>query len=155
MGANAVAIDSFRTKSRLVVGSPMRSVEARLSPDGRWLAFRGGSEVYVQEFPEGERRTQISTNGGDDPLWAPDGREPFYRSDGKVMAVRILQTEPELQISAPVALFDDRYEPQSFDISPDGARFVMMRRADDAPPPRLHVIVNWLPELEKLVSTNN
>jgi len=114
-----------------------------------------GSEVYVQEFPEGERRSQISTNGGDEPLWAPDGRELFYRStDGKVMAVRILQTEPALQISAPVALFDDRYEPRSFDISPDGARFVMIRRAADAPPPRLHVIVNWLPELEKLVSSS-
>ena len=135
--------------------SPFDERRARLSPDGRWLAFAGGNEVYVQEFPEGERRRQISTNGGDEPLWAPDGRELYYRSsDGKVMAVRI-QTEPELQPSTPVALFDNRYQRPSFDISPDGARFVMMRRADDAPPPRLHVIVNWLPELERLVPSSN
>lgn len=142
-------------ESRLAVDSPFDERRARLSPDGRWLAFAGGNEVYVQEFPEGERRRQISTNGGDEPLWAPDGRELYYRSsDGKVMAVRI-QTEPELQPSTPVALFDDRYQRPSFDISPDGARFVMMRRADDAPPPRLHVIVNWLPELERLVPSSN
>ena len=142
-------------ESRLAVDSPFHERRARLSPDGRWLAFAGGNEVYVQEFPEGERRRQISTNGGGEPLWAPDGRELYYRSsDGKVMAVRI-QTEPELQPSTPVALFDDRYEQDSFDISPDGARFVMMRRADDAPPPRLRVIVNWLPELERLVPSSN
>ena len=52
----------------------------------------------MQEFPEGERRTQISMNGGDDPLWAPDGRELFYRSDGKVMAV--LHGETKTQASA-------------------------------------------------------
>jgi Tol biopolymer transport system component len=66
-----------------------------LSPDGKWLAYvtneSGGSEVYVRPFPDAtSARWQVSVDGGSEPLWAPDGRELFYRTrSGGVMAVPV------------------------------------------------------------------
>ena len=69
-----------------------------ISPDGRWLAYSsdesGRFEVYVQPFPGGGRKSLISTAGGDQPLWAPNGRELYYRAGDKVMVASV-QTEPQ------------------------------------------------------------
>ena len=57
-----------------------------LSPDGRWLAYSstesGQSEVYVVAFPDPtvSERTTVSRGGGEAPVWAPSGRELFYRN---------------------------------------------------------------------------
>jgi Tol biopolymer transport system component len=80
-----------------------------ISPDGRWLAYvsneSGQLEVYGQPFPEGGRKWLISTAGGDEPLWAPDGRELFYRDGDKLMVVSV-ETEPELSPKSPRVLFE-------------------------------------------------
>ena len=60
--------------------------DAEISPDGRWLAYdsdeSGESEVYVRPFPNvGEGRWQVSTNGGRNPVWGPNGQEIFYLRD--------------------------------------------------------------------------
>ncbi|PYS32188.1 MAG: hypothetical protein DMG14_35175, partial [Acidobacteria bacterium] len=67
---------------------------ARLSPDGRWVAFvsnnSGVSEVYVQPFPGPGRRLQVSTKGGDQPQWRSDGLELFYLApDARLTATSI------------------------------------------------------------------
>ncbi len=68
--------------------------QPKVSPDGRWMAYMsdesGKSEIYVRPFPEvNQGRWQVSTGGGDTPLWSPDGRELFYRSGDAVMAVAV------------------------------------------------------------------
>ncbi len=46
--------------------------------------------VYVTGFPEPVGKWQVSTNGGNFPVWRRDGRELFYRQpDGMLMAVPI------------------------------------------------------------------
>jgi len=55
---------------------------ARLSPDGHWLAYSSGNEVkrneiYVQSFPRPVK--QVSTNGGDHPVWSKDGKDLFFQ----------------------------------------------------------------------------
>ena len=63
------------------------------SPDGNWLAyysFRDGrAQVYVQPYPGPSRERTISPSGGYAPAWAPNGKELFYCSSGKMMAVEI------------------------------------------------------------------
>ena len=53
-----------------------------ISHDGQWIAYvsseTGRQEVYVQRFPDLGLRQQISTDGGMDPTWSPDGGELFY-----------------------------------------------------------------------------
>src|SRR5262249_61595921 len=67
------------------------------SPDGRFLAFAsresGRNEVYVQPYP-GRGATAVSTTGGSSPRWSPDGKELFFRSDGKLMAGGALNRPP-------------------------------------------------------------
>ena len=65
---------------------------AALSPDGRWLAYTsnetGRGEVYVRPFPDVDAgRWQISTDGGEWPLWNPAADELFYRGPTGVMAL--------------------------------------------------------------------
>jgi eukaryotic-like serine/threonine-protein kinase len=66
---------------------------------GRW-------EVYVQPYPGPGGKWQISTEGGIEPTWNPNGRELFYRSGDKMMAVDI-STEPNFKAGKPKVLLRD------------------------------------------------
>jgi hypothetical protein len=77
------------------------------------------------------RDWSISTEGGTEPAWNPNGRELFYRSGDKMMAVDIV-TQPTFSVSKPRMLFEGRYEPTpltlpNYDVSPDGQRFQAQR----------------------------
>ncbi len=137
-------------------------IGAMFSPDGRWLAYMsnetGRDEVYVQPFSvSGPRGTkQISVGGGTEPVWAPDSRELFYRNGDKMMAVAI-ETEPELSVGTPRLLFEERFlhgppwARRNYDISPDGQRFLMIKREQDLVPTEIIVVLNWFEELKRLV----
>ncbi len=64
--------------------TPFVEVRARFSPDGRWVAYQsnesGRADIYVQEFPGPGGKWQISTAGGTEPQWSPDGEELYYIS---------------------------------------------------------------------------
>jgi hypothetical protein len=115
----------------------------------RWIAYAsdesGRSEIYVQSYPGDERRTLVSTAGGMRPMWSPDGRELFYVSGDDMMAVEM---RPDGTFGAPRRLFDrsgfliaDRF--QSYSVSSDGRRFLMIRRDEGSAPRQLNVILNW------------
>ena len=64
-----------------------RARSPRLSPDGRWLAYRksesGITDVYVSPYPNvASARWQVSTGGGASPRWSHDSTELFYRGLG-------------------------------------------------------------------------
>ena len=70
---------------------------------------RAQMRVYVRPFPEVNKgKWQVSTSGGDSPLWSPDGRELFYRSGDAVMAVSV-ETEPTFKPGKPEISFSRRY----------------------------------------------
>ncbi len=136
--------------------TPANEGPARLSPDGKWMAYcsndSGRSQLYVQAYPQGAR-TQISTDGGCQPVWARHGRELFYRINDKVMAVA-LTTTPEFKASRPVLLFEGPYSysylNSNYDVAPDG-RFVMIRKTPNASPVHAVVVLNWFEELKRKV----
>ena len=72
----------------LISGAPFGETHGQISPDGKWVAYSvqfdggGGSEIYVQPFPTGSGRYQISFHGGDWPRWRGDGKELFYHTIG-------------------------------------------------------------------------
>ncbi len=70
--------------------TPAGEREARFSPDGRWVNYKsdenGPREVFVQSFPPGRGKWQISRGGGGPPKWRRDGKELFYANGGKLMA---------------------------------------------------------------------
>ena len=59
------------------------------SPDGQWMAYvsdeSGQDEVYVRPYPGPGQEHVISTNGGEEPVWSPDGRELFFRNQDEVL----------------------------------------------------------------------
>jgi WD40-like Beta Propeller Repeat len=65
-----------------VVETKARETAARLSPDGKWLAYvsdeSGRNEVYAQRFNDASTRRQVSQSGGGTPRWRGDGREIFF-----------------------------------------------------------------------------
>jgi Tol biopolymer transport system component len=143
---------------RPLLTDPFDEMGARLSPDGRWLAYEssesGTHEVFVRNFPELGDRRQISVGGGSQPRWRADGKELFYVSpDRKVMAVDI-RSGSTLESSSPRALFQTQIVPavearNHFDAAPDGQRFVVnSRRPEDASLP-INVVVNWISDLAK------
>ena len=150
-----------------------------VSPDGRWLAFSGGmagpAQVYVRPFPNVEGgRWQVSSAGGHKPAWSRDGRELFYRdASGAMMRVGVEAGET-WKSTAPTILFGGRYFglglSRSYDVSPDGRRFLMIKpgpteqasglivnaaRAAEARAAELGIIVvqHWDTELQRLVPT--
>jgi hypothetical protein len=106
----------------------------------------GRNEVYVTPFPGPGDRTQVSTAGGTQAVWNPNGREIFYRVDDQMMVVQVT-TMPALKLSSPVLLFAGRYAYgagitiPNFDVSRDGQRFVMVKPESGAG--RLNVVLNW------------
>ena len=121
------------------------------SPDGKLVAYSsnesGQSEVYVQEFPEPRHKWQVSTRGGTEPLWNPNGRELFYRSpDGHVMAVPV-QAGPELSTGTPQPLFETRFSPviarAHYRPAPDGQRFLVLAPMGQQTIAPATVVLNW------------
>ena len=143
-------LDGERTL-RPLFATPALESAARLSSDGRWMAYHsdeaGRLEVYVARYPGAGARSQVSTKGGSDPVWSPDGRELFFQSGNKLMSTAI-QTTPELRAGVPRALFEGPFE--GFDLAPDGQRFVLVRSAyPNLPPKPLVVVLGWLDDLAR------
>ncbi|MFI5309650.1 MAG: protein kinase [Gemmatimonadales bacterium] len=122
-----------------------------ISPDGHWVAYAsdesGRLEVYVAPYPSGNGKWQVSTEGGDEPVWAHSGRELFYRDLTSVIAATV-RTSPEFGVTARHALFDDPYArstTRNYDVMPDDQHFVMLRPSEESE--RFEVVANWLPEL--------
>ena len=142
---------------------PANESGPQFSPDGHWLAYvsdeSGRSETYVQPYPPGRGEQHlISTEGGTEPVWNRNGRELFYRSGNKMMAVDIV-TQPSFAASKPRMLFEGPYLPNPFapspnyDVSPDGQRFLMIKPTEQAQAAatQINVVLNWFEELKQKV----
>jgi Tol biopolymer transport system component len=79
------------------------------------------------------------------PRWSRDGKELFYVTGDAIVAVAM---RPDGTFGAPHRMFDRsnflfNYRFQSFDVSPDGKRFLMIQRDPGSVPRQLNVILNW------------
>ncbi len=127
------------------------------SPNGRWIAYQsdetGELEIYLRQFPGGAGMRPVSTGGGSYPVWNPNGKELFYRSGDKMMAVAV-ETDGELVLGRPTVLFERGYPPgyATFAVTPDGQRFIDLDDSVAEPPPTHLVLVqNFGEELKRLV----
>jgi hypothetical protein len=106
---------------------------------------------------------QVSTGGGNRPLWAHTGLELFYLSpSGALMRVGVEQG-PTWAAGTPTKLLNEDYfsvpggnAGRTYDISPDGQRFLMIKASggSNQPAPQIVIVQNWLEELKRLVPVN-
>ena len=138
-----------------VVASTFTNRLAKLSRDGKWLAYTsnvtGKMDVYVRPFPGPGGAKQVSVDGGDQPLWSRDGRELYYRDGTSLIAATMMNGI----VQSRKALFEDVYQQSNatnYDVLPDG-RFVMLKGSGDVR--NLTVMMNWATELnEKLKASS-
>jgi serine/threonine-protein kinase len=142
-----------------------QEVTAALSPDDKWLAYgsdEGGSfEIYVRPFPDvNAGRFQVSTNGGAQPVWSRDGRELFFFAASEELMGVTVGPGPAWNASAPRQVVPRGYfrgnfaAASTYDISPDGKRFLMIKGVEKTPesnPVTLVVVQNWFEELKRTV----
>ena len=109
----------------------------RISPHTHWVAYTsnesGRDEVYVDSYPRPGYRALVSQGGGVDPVWRGDGRELYYWRGDMLVAVPIDGSRggrPPI-LGAERVLFQLPYIHalnSMYDVSPDGQRFVIVRR---------------------------
>ena len=130
---------------------------AVFSPDGKWVAYQSNAsmrtEVYIRRYPLTNEQWQLSTEGGEGPVWNPDGKALFYAVRDSIMRVPI-GGGATLNPGKPTPFFriPGRHiapwatgsvaPPAIRGISPDGQRFLFRLGTDEGMPP-IHVVLNW------------
>ncbi len=125
----------------------------QFSPDGKFVAFvsevSGRNEVYVATFPDRDGEWQVSTRGGTEPRWRPDGTELyFFDPEDWLNATEISFEESRFAIGATKKLFEARGTGDAwrYDVASDGERFLVNMPTSDVAASPIHVVVNWLGE---------
>ena len=135
---------------------------ADLSPDGKSIAYvsneSGIYQVYVQPFPGHGGKWQVSTDGGTEPRWSPDGRKLYYRNQGKLFVLSV-GTGSSFTVSSPRVLIA-RYRPLindtglTFDAMTDGQHIVTTQPVSGDSLQRIAIVLNWGEELRSMTKTD-
>ena len=159
-------IDAGADSATLLLGSDFPEWNVRVSPDGRWVAYvsnqSGTNQIYVRPFPSMDALTQISTDGGESPVWAHNGRELFYVTTGAMVTVVEYETEPTFRVTSRAEILDavdaGFYRPdnnwRSFDVSAGDERLITLRNAgvtESADQSEVILIENFFTELRDRV----
>ncbi|HYA61823.1 MAG TPA: protein kinase, partial [Candidatus Sulfotelmatobacter sp.] len=147
--AAAVAADH---KVRPLIEAPFNQGGARLSPDGKWLAYvsdeSGQSQVFVQAMSDPGTRAQISSEGGIEPRWARASNELFFLSKNRLMSTKFAPGGG-LNPSKPTVLFEDKRAWSGYDVAADG-RLVVAREAElNGTGNQINVVLHWFEEMKR------
>jgi Tol biopolymer transport system component len=144
--------------------------DGRFSPDMRWVAYvsneSGNSEIYVQGLSkisaegsvERTGKWQVSRGGGLGPRWSGDSKELFYfDQNGKFWAIGIAEGSvfkaktAKCLFQIPVLLVPEQYieDCLTWDVDPNGNRFLLKELASEGSQAPFTVILNWTSLLKK------
>lgn len=154
-GVNIFAMKLGTGEQIPVAQTPANEKAGQFSPDTRWVAYQsnesGHNEIYVQAFPVAGGRRRVSSAGGAQVRWNPNGKELFYVAlDRTLMSVpvQLPSSGDGIVIGAPVPLFQTKVPDidipnlqQQYMVAPDGQRFLI--NTLDEPPSPIGVILNW------------
>jgi Tol biopolymer transport system component len=140
----------------VVANTPYEERNGQFSPNGRWVAYEtnesGRFEIMVQPFPEPSSKWKVSTNGGLQPRWRPDGTELYFIApDGKLMTVPVTGSDGAFEFGMPVALFPTRITgmgpmfKHQYAVSRDG-RFLISQSNEESANAPVTLILNWKPK---------
>jgi serine/threonine-protein kinase len=147
--------------------APSWQQSSAFSPDGRWVAYvseESGRKVYVEPFPATGAKFLITKDGGNHPVWSPDGKELTFMNDlpyGQLYSVAI-RTQPSFTFGNPVPLAIKGFVQRTgswrdYDITPDGKQYLMMLLPNAATSEglqalQIQVVLNWFEELKQRTS---
>jgi serine/threonine-protein kinase len=131
------------------------------SPDGRWIAYEsdesGRSEVYARPFPGPGGKSQISTGGGNRPVWSKKDHELFYRSTEGMMVADYTVNGDAFEVGKPRLWAAKKDLGTYFDLAPDGQRFAAIETASSERngPEHVSFLINFFDELRQRVPAGN
>ena len=139
--------------------TPLNQDYPRFSRSGRLLSYQtndsGRNKVFVMAYPPTGDKWDITPGGGAQPIWRADGNELFYVApDNTIMAVEVREGArtvefgtPQPLFQAPIIVVPARQPNWTWDVSPDGQRFLLiLAKADDAP---VTLVTNWQAALKR------
>jgi Tol biopolymer transport system component len=140
--------------------SPATKLSGQYSPDGRIVAYisdeTGRDEVYLRLVAMPEEAVAVSTEGGGEPKWSPDGKELFYRRGDAFFVVNV-NTGGGLSVGDARKLFEmpaawgRSANRAGYAVSSDGKRFLILRPDPRAIPTQINVVTHWFDELKAKV----
>jgi Tol biopolymer transport system component len=138
---------------RPLLATPANEMQARISPDGRWVAYAsdesGSLEVYVERYPELGEKRQVSVGGGGQPQWRADQHELFYLSADRAVSAVDIDAGTGIAFGTPRTLFraavagnpaDAR---ELYTAASDGSKFLLEGTDEEAADRPITVIVDW------------
>ena len=148
-----VAVDDAKEQTSYLA-TPAMEGEARLSPDGRWVAFlsdsSGKAEVFVDSFPAPSRPQRVAIGG--EPvrfISAPTDASCFVvAAEGGEAALYACELRPGagIEIGRPQKLFSLPEEWSTFTPAPAGDRFLLLRPIGSRSP-ALVLVDSWRAQL--------
>ncbi len=139
------------TVAPLFVSDTAAEYAAALSPDERYVAYTttetGTDEVFVETYPPGRGKWQVSPAGGFSPVWSRDGRELYFADGDSLMAVDI-DTKDVFRAGPPRKLFSGPFvlslpTSRNYDVGPDGRFVVIKPKLVSTTPRELVVLDGW------------
>jgi serine/threonine-protein kinase len=133
------------------VATPANELSPVFSPDGRHIAYvsneTGQNEVYVRPFPPPGPVTAVSIAGGSEPAWSRDGRTLYYRHGDTLMSVPV-RGSARFEVGRPATAVEEPLLPgsggnASYDVAPDGQKFLMLRPPSGTSVEELRLVLNW------------
>ena len=151
-GWDVASLSLATGQPRPLVATPAQESNAKLSPDGRWLAYvsneSGRVEVYVQGMAGGGAKWLVSRGGGLQPQWSADGRQLYYLAlDRRLMVVDVRAEAAVFTPSSPTGLTETRFTEWetsggvSYVVAPDGSRVLVNTSTDTGRP--ISLMQNW------------
>jgi dipeptidyl aminopeptidase/acylaminoacyl peptidase len=135
------------------------------SPDGRWVTYEssesGSPAVYVQSYPLGGGKWQVSDGMGVRPLWSRDGREIVYRTEEGLSVVAVDSSGGTLRPEKARPLFAGPFLGDvsglsiggstftDYEMAPDGRRFVMFTGQEGSEVAWVSLVGGWFEELKR------
>jgi Tol biopolymer transport system component len=133
------------------------NAEARLSRDGRWIAYAsdqsGDFDIIVQAFPSKSGRWTASSHGGRFPRWSADGHELYYltRDLSELMAVSVTGEPPVFGTPhemfkvnlRPIPIDSVVFSSYEYDVDSKNSRFIINQLISE-PPQTLDLVLNWM-----------
>jgi Tol biopolymer transport system component len=133
-----------------VPDAPSSVRAARLSPDGKFLAYSEGptvveSQIFVASFPSFAEKRQISKDGGTFPIWRKDGKELFFRTSNGRLVAQEITTGPKIEAGLQTPLFAYAAGPlgATYTVTGDGQRFLVKESAPTETVSPVMILLNW------------
>jgi eukaryotic-like serine/threonine-protein kinase len=142
-------------KPRAFIQTPFAEFFAHFSPDGKWVAYTsdesGRIEVYVVPYPGPGGKRQISTGGGNRPLWRSDGKEIFYQQTGDLMAAEIAVRNGSFEVGKVQKLFGGIGSSRGYLYAPaaGGQKFIVSQQGAEKTSQPYTLVHNWPALLKK------